>query len=491
MDLPAAIDRGLDALDKGSEREAIAEIEPLLGQQPDNAKGWQVLGLLYRNLERSEQALDALKRAAELAPRDGLIANALAQTRLEAGLDATEAFAGALSLSFIAQAVQGYAAALNAAGRRDEAIDLLDRTLTGQPAWGEGHWLFGRLNWMAGNRDGYLSALDRALAAQPGDAGLWQMRFSIQLRSLDFSGVVAAVPRAIAALGETRFVRAAEAAALSELGEIGQADALFQRIGPSLDITDTIYRLRHLLRSGRPQAVSESGFPIAAQSGPHVWPYLSLAWRQLGDPRWEWLEGQEGLIRKIDIREHFSEFDAVVARLRTIHAKSAEPLEQSVRGGTQTDGPLFARIEPEIQALRAAVVKAVEQHVAALPPIDPQHPQLSLRRDRSIRFAGAWSIRLHNQGHHVSHIHPEGWFSSALYLALPDSMGREGTGDRSGWLALGEPDPSLGIDLPAFRTIEPREGSLVLFPSTLWHGTIPFSQGERMTVAFDVAPPPA
>lgn len=491
MCLSAAIDRGLDALDNSTELRAIAEIEPLLRQQPDNAKGWQVLGLLYRSLERSEQALGALKRAAELAPRDGLIANALAQTRLEAGLDATDAFANALNISFTAQAVQGYAAALNAAGRRNEAIDLLERTLAGQPAWGEGQWLISRLKWMSGDRESYLSALDMALAVHPGDAGLWQMRFSIQLRSLDFSGVVAAVPRAIAGMGETRFVRAAEAAARSELNEIGAADALFERIGPPQDLTEIVYRLRHLLRSGRPQAVSETGSPIAAQSGPHVWPYLSLAWRQLGDPRWEWLEGQEGLVRKIDIRDYFSECDAVVERLRSIHAESAEPLEQSVRGGTQTDGPLFARIEPEIQALRGAVLKAVKQHIADLPPIDPQHPQLSLRRDRPVRLAGAWSIRLRDHGHHVSHIHPEGWFSSALYLALPESIGRPEAGDKSGWLALGEPDPSLGIDLPAFRAVEPSKGSLVLFPSTLWHGTIPFSRGERMTVAFDVAPPRA
>jgi len=78
-----------------------------------------------------------------------------------------------------------------------------------------------------------------------------------------------------------------------------------------------------------------------------------------------------------------------------------------------------------------------------------------------------------------------GWLSSALYVALPDSMG---TGDQ-GWLKLGEPQAELGVDLPPFRTVEPRPGRLVLFPSTMWHGTIPFEAGERMTVAFDVARP--
>ena len=55
-----------------------------------------------------------------------------------------------------------------------------------------------------------------------------------------------------------------------------------------------------------------------------------------------------------------------------------------------------------------------------------------------------------------------------------------------GGLALGEPAPELG--LPPTRTIEPAVGRLVLFPSWMWHGTRPFPQGERLTVAFDLAP---
>jgi Putative 2OG-Fe(II) oxygenase len=32
-------------------------------------------------------------------------------------------------------------------------------------------------------------------------------------------------------------------------------------------------------------------------------------------------------------------------------------------------------------------------------------------------------------------------------------------------------------------------GRLVLFPSTNWHGTLPFDEGERLSIAFDVALP--
>ena len=109
-------------------------------------------------------------------------------------------------------------------------------------------------------------------------------------------------------------------------------------------------------------------------------------------------------------------------------------------------------------------------------------------RRAPIRFAGSWSVRLTGEGFHVNHVHPAGWISSAFYVALPEAaMGGEA---HAGWLSLGEPQAELGLDLPPIRLIEPRPGRLVLFPSTMWHGTRPFATGERLTVAFDVASPP-
>ena len=80
-----------------------------------------------------------------------------------------------------------------------------------------------------------------------------------------------------------------------------------------------------------------------------------------------------------------------------------------------------------------------------------------------------------------------GWISSALYVVLPER--RPDEREDAGWFTLGEPDHLLGIDLPHWRTIEPKVAQLVLFPSWMWHGTVPFEHGERLTVAFDVGVP--
>jgi hypothetical protein len=216
------------------------------------------------------------------------------------------------------------------------------------------------------------------------------------------------------------------------------------------------------------------------------WPYAAAAWRLTGDPRWHWLEGDERLVGIYEIAEKLPPLEQLAATLRRLHTTSGQPLAQSVRGGTQTDGNLFHRIEPIIVELREVIRATIEEHAAQLPPSDPAHPTLGSVRS-PIAFTGAWSVRLQAGGHHANHVHPMGWLSSALYIVLPPDLGET----EAGWLALGEPDAQLKIDLPPVRLVEPRPGRLVLFPSTMWHGTRPFDRGERMTVAFDVAAPNA
>jgi hypothetical protein len=87
----------------------------------------------------------------------------------------------------------------------------------------------------------------------------------------------------------------------------------------------------------------------------------------------------------------------------------------------------------------------------------------------------------------VNHVHPQGWISSALYVALPERTADDS--EDAGWFTIGQPQDQLGLDLAPRTKIEPRPGHLVLFPSWMWHGTVPFAGGERLSVAFDVRPP--
>ena len=58
-----------------------------------------------------------------------------------------------------------------------------------------------------------------------------------------------------------------------------------------------------------------------------------------------------------------------------------------------------------------------------------------------------------------------------------------------GWLKFGEPGVVTNPPLGPEHFVKPKAGDLVLFPSYMWHGTVPFGGDEpRLTVAFDVLP---
>ncbi|MEJ7807119.1 MAG: putative 2OG-Fe(II) oxygenase, partial [Telluria sp.] len=178
---------------------------------------------------------------------------------------------------------------------------------------------------------------------------------------------------------------------------------------------------------------------------------------------------------------------ALKSTLDRRHKARREPIQQSLRGGSQTPGRLFGRQDPVLAAARAALLQGVERWLATL-PTDATHPFL-MRKARSVRIGGSWSVKLWSSGNHVNHIHPEGWLSSAFYVALPPSVGSSSGADQAGYIQFGQPPTELHLDLPPRRVIRPDPGKLALFPSYMWHGTVPFEDKQpRITVAFDMTP---
>ena len=246
----------------------------------------------------------------------------------------------------------------------------------------------------------------------------------------------------------------------------------------------TLCRVRALLRQGRAAEAAEVALPhVTGPSAMTFWPYLSLAWRMTQDSRAEWLDGSPPWILSLDLAFGRRELADLADLLRHLHTLERPYAEQSVRGGTQTDRSILLRGEPQLQRLRRRLLEGVEAYVAGLPGHVEGHPLLGLRRDR-LRIEGSWSVRLAAQGYNVAHTHPVGWISAVFYVALPDPA-QLGSAP-AGWITFGEPPPELGLSLRAYAEVEPRPGRLVLFPSSMWHGTHPFQDGERLVVAFDL-----
>jgi tetratricopeptide (TPR) repeat protein len=175
----------------------------------------------------------------------------------------------------------------------------------------------------------------------------------------------------------------------------------------------------------------------------------------------------------------------LTSRLNALHNPHGHRLlYQSLRQGTETTQDLSRSQDPVIQALFhafAAPIASYRDHIG-------QGEDALRRRNRGAsRYNGSWSVRLHSEGFHTSHVHPRGWISSACYIQLPDSMRAGQTGE--GILSFGAPGMVTTPSLDAELSVRPEVGLLVLFPSYFWHGTLPFhSEQPRLTVAFDVVP---
>jgi Flp pilus assembly protein TadD len=483
----AVMQAGVAALQAGADAEAVEPVRKALRKNPQDARLWHLLAVLHANLDDRRAAAQAFARAAKLAPDDVAIAEGHASVSFEAGLPSAHLYERAVRLApGDRRILLCHAAAQIAEGRSETAIAGLERELLRNPGWTEAHAALSRVRWAEGDRDGFVSSFERALIASPTNVRLWSAYMETLLNGRLHERGLSVIARARKAAGPHRNFDAGEAIARVELGELREAARLFGRLAPLSGASLIVSYLRLLLKAGDIRQAAD----VAEKSAPHdasnqIWPYLSLAWRLLGDSRWQRLEGDPRFIGVYDISDKLPPLDKLADRLRTLHRAVQQPLDQSLRGGTQTEGHLFWRMEPEIRKLRKAIEQTVREHVAQLPAAEKGHPLLIERRS-PIDFSGAWSVRLTGGGRHVAHTHPGGWLSSALYITVPAAAER-GPGE-AGWLSLGAVE-DLGISIPPIRLVEPRPGRLVLFPSTMWHGTRPFGAGERLTVAFDVERP--
>jgi tetratricopeptide (TPR) repeat protein len=477
----------IDLLQEGAVDCVLDLLEPLKERAHNIPLLWHVLSMSYRALQRTSEALEAIRRAKTLDPNNPKLATLYALISFEAGERSSPLFKIAQTLAPDDIEIQlSASAALAVEGNSRAAESVLERLIIKSPSLVRAHDALSALRHMHYGKENFDKSYAKSVASHPQDLALrlaWYRALS-QVKLYEKAEKAIAEGRHI--FGDRPEFDAIEAHHATENGYDDKAERLFKTTHALNDPGTQISVVRHCLRTGQIEkaetiALSLTQTPVA----PAIWPYLGLIWRIKGDERALWLDRQEQLIGIYDLEYSKADLDALAHLLRRLHVSQYHPPEQSMRNGTQTEGNLFLRINPEIRLIRERIVEAVNSYIQGLPPIDLLHPLLRERRDK-ILFSGSWSVRLTQQGFHICHTHQEGWISSAFYVSLPEK--REMGDAPAGWLELGAPPADLRINLPAYKRVEPKLGRLVLFPSTMWHSTIPFNDGERLTIAFDVMP---
>jgi Flp pilus assembly protein TadD len=482
--------RGAIAEAEQSYRQALA----LAPAEPSLCIG---LATLYNMTGRGEAAFPLLK---DLAPQDPALSRArdlqlgLAQLARRSHGEALAQFDRVLAQNPThPDARYGRGVALGSLGREEEALVDLRALLADQPSHLPAHQYLNQLLYRRGSDDEFLRSYEEAEARLPGahyfslDKAVFLARAERHQEALDH------YDRVLALKPDHPFALAGRAAVLLKLERIDDALQTYRKalaILPDDVSLLTSAAAAQLMKRAPLEAEQLAGYALSkAPQDQAALAVIGTAWRLTHDPRADDLCRYDSLVRVFDLEPPAGYTDMAAFNrdldvfLSSLHSDTRGHVDQTLRNGTQTLGALFALGHPMIDALRARFVEAIQRYISELPP-SADHPFLK-RRGAKFGFAGSWSSRLKSEGFHTNHIHPDGWISSAYYVAVPPSVAA--SQEKAGWIGFGAPSYEVGLGEPVRRWVEPKPGRLVLFPSYMWHGTKPFSGDQhRTTIAFDV-----
>ena len=223
-----------------------------------------------------------------------------------------------------------------------------------------------------------------------------------------------------------------------------------------------------------------------------LWAYLSIAWRLSNNDKYHWLTNLDKFVKVMELPappgfKTFADFNKQLQELMfSLHTNKLQPLDQSVRSGSQTQGHLLHRSNQLIDLFKSSMSECINQYLMQLPE-DANHPLLARNHKRFVA-RGSWSVKLEEGGFHANHIHPQGWLSAPSYISIPNEMSKDDE-TKNGWLKLGETSLNLGERESIAREICPEEGQIIIFPSYIWHGTYQLkSTSPRLTIPCDIMP---
>jgi len=387
--------------------------------------------------------------------------------------------------------------ALQDLGRYDEAEAAYRNALTRSALDPLAHQSLAELLWArTADPERAATPLDSVLRQRP-TPHLLALRAKLYTRAGKPEDALGLLTEALRHAPDDPLLRASAATAAVHAGE---AEAGLEHAERANALAPGVARIEALLgeacmAAGRPERAAEIARRLlkARPNEQQHLAMLAMAWRAMGDPRYRQLYDYETMVRAFTLPtpEGWSGLDAflgdLAATLKAMHAMRGDPLDQSLRKGVQTEQNLALSPDPVLQAFFKAVDEPVGDYVRGL---GKGEDALRVRNTGRHRVKTAWSVKLEPDGFHVDHLHPDGWISSAFYVELPGVMqGAGAEAGREGWIKFGEPGAPTRPKMEAEHFVRPEPGRLVLFPSYMWHGTVPFSGDQtRLTMAFDVVP---
>lgn len=465
-----------------------------LRNEPDHPQALRLSGILARETGRYDKSLELLVRLASLQSDNPNVIEEIALTYMGCGqlADASAALDHALSLDPDSPgALANKGALLHFRGHSAEAVRFYKRALKQAKDDIELRCNLAKALADAGDEDAAIRECDKALKQTDNHPMIRSIKASILADTGQHKEAIELLEGCIEFADHDEMILINLGFCLQASGNHQQAiEHWRQAVSINPHNARAVSDLAMALTAhGEAQQAKElcDGFLLRYPGEPLVLAAFGYA-RIVCDPEDNDLFDYEQLITPVhpfSDSEVSSLNNSLSDTIATHPSLAAEPLNKSTTGGSQT-GELDPGAEESVAKLHAAAEKQVRATAVGW---SDQHPSKArATNDYGIR---SWGTVLGSGGRQSPHIHPTAWVSGVYYSQLPDTISDDSD---AGWIEFGLPPERTGLRavLPeSFRSykVKPEAGLMVIFPSYLYHQTIPFrSTTQRVSIAFDAVP---
>lgn len=458
------------------------------------------LGISLKELKRYEEAITVYDTALRIKPNDTVTLHnkGVALRLFQKPKEAIACYDRIQGGSQIPELRLNRGCALMDLLEFEKAEKEFQAALQLNPALIDAHENINKLYWEQEKTDQVMSTYE--IGIKKSDSEVMRLSYISQLMNIGQDDQAEeSISDAITIFGPQPALRHMQGRLLAKKGEYDGAIDCFEKAVQAvphmaryrLDLANNLIRMARYEEALKQLDQAE----LLTPDDQELWAYKGTCWRLLGDPSHDWLNNYDLFVQALDIplpagydsKAHF--ISELSDQIKLFHTTKIHPLDQSLRGGTQSSFFLLGHESQIIQDFKASLTQAVATYLKSM-PVDNDHPFLRrINSNHHFTFSGSWSVRLKSEGYHVNHMHPEGWLSGPTYIDVPPEIHAEDP-SRAGWVKFGETGLNLGPERESVaKAVCPKQGQVVFFPSYMWHGTYPFeSDLFRTTAPMDVMP---